>query len=198
MARTKLRTPELRDRVLRVAVDTLAAAGVAGFTTRRVASGADTSLPAVYELFGDKAGLVREVFFEGFRRLRTGLDDLPTTEDTRADLLAVLAVYRRFLRANPELADVMFSRPFADFDPGPDEARAGADVRELVVGRVRRAVDAGVLAGDATDIAHVLVALAQGLAAQEAAGWLGTSAASIERRWALAVDAVLTGLAPAR
>jgi AcrR family transcriptional regulator len=195
MARTKLRTPELRDRVLRVAVDTLADAGVAGFTTRRVASGADTSLPAVYELFGDKAGLVREVFFEGFRRLRAGLDDLPRSEDTRADLLAVLAVYRRFLRANPELADVMFSRPFADFDPGPDEARAGADVRELVVGRVRRAVDAGVLTGDATDIAHVLVALAQGLAAQEAAGWLGTSVASIERRWALAVDAVLTGLA---
>ncbi len=198
MARTKLRTPELRDRVLRVAVDTLADAGVAGFTTRRVASGADTSLPAVYELFGDKAGLVREVFFEGFRRLRAGLDDLPTSEDTRADLLAVLVVYRRFLRANPELADVMFSRPFADFDPGPDEARAGADVRELVVGRVRRAVDAGVLTGDATDIAHVLVALAQGLAAQEAAGWLGTSVASIERRWALAVDAVLTGLAQAR
>ena len=71
-------------------------------------------------------------------------------------------------------------------------------MRELVVGRVRRCVDAGVLAGDATDIAHVLVALAQGLAAQEAAGWLGTSAASIERRWALAVDAVLTGLTQAR
>jgi hypothetical protein len=28
-----------------------------------------TSVPAVYELFGDKAGLVREIFFEGFRRL---------------------------------------------------------------------------------------------------------------------------------
>ena len=31
---------------------------------------AQTSTPAVYELFGDKAGLVREVFFEGFRLLR--------------------------------------------------------------------------------------------------------------------------------
>ena len=197
MARTKLRTPELRDRVLRVAVDTLADAGVAGFTTRRVASGADTSLPAVYELFGDKAGLVREVFFEGFRRLRAGLDDLPTTADPRADLLAVLAVYRRFLRANPELADVMFSRPFADFDPGPDEARAGADVRELVVGRVRHAVDAGVLAGDATDVAHVLLALAQGLAAQERAGWLGTTRASRDRRWALGVAVGLGGVGTA-
>jgi AcrR family transcriptional regulator len=195
VARTKLRTPELRERVLEVAVDTLADAGVAGFTTRRVASGASTSLPAVYELFGDKAGLVREVFFEGFRRLGAGLEELPVTDDARADLLAVLGVYRRFLRANSELADVMFSRPFADFDPGPDEARAGAAVRELVVGRVRRAVDAGMVTGDATDVAHVLVALAQGLAAQETAGWLGTSAASVERRWALAVDSMLAGLA---
>ena len=198
MARTKLRTPELRDRVLQVAVTTLADGGVAGFTTRRVASGAATSLPAVYELFGDKAGLVREVFFEGFRRLRARLDALQATDDARADLLAVIDGYRIFLRDNPELADVMFSRPFADFDPGPDEASAGAAVREFVVGRVQRAIDDGVVAGDATDVAHVLVALAQGLAAQEAAGWLGTSRASIERRWALGVTAALDGLSPDR
>lgn len=56
--RPKQRTPELRDEVLRVALTMLATDGVEGFTTRRVASGASTSVPAVYELFGDKAGLV--------------------------------------------------------------------------------------------------------------------------------------------
>jgi hypothetical protein len=44
----------------------------------------------------------------------------------------------------------------------------------------------------------VLLALAQGLAAQETAGWLGTSKASIDRRWKLAFDATLDGLAAAR
>ena len=38
--------------------------------------------------------------------------------------------------------------------------------------------------------------MVQGLAAQEAAGWLGTSAASIERRWDLALRAAIDGLAP--
>jgi hypothetical protein len=94
------------------------------------------------------------------------------------------------------LAEVMFSRPFADFDPGPDELRAGSAVREFIVGRVRRCTDAGILGGDDTDIAHVLVALAQGLAAQESAGWLGTSQASRDRRWDLAIRAVLDGLSP--
>ena len=69
-------------------------------------------------------------------------------------------------------------------------------MREFIVGRVRRCTDAGILGGDGTDIAHVLVALAQGLAAQESAGWLGTSQASRDRRWDLATRAVLDGLSP--
>lgn len=194
MPRAKQRTPELRDHVLRVAVAMLASDGVAGFTTRKVAEEADTSPPAVYELFGDKAGLVREVFFEGFRRLRQRFDRLDATDDTRADLERVVATLRRFVRDNPVLSELMFSRPFADFDPGASGTEAGRAVREFVVGRVRRCVDAGILVGDATDIAHVLVSLTQGLAATETAGWLGTSKASVERRWGTAVRAVLDGL----
>jgi AcrR family transcriptional regulator len=192
--RAKQRTRELRDHVLQVAVAMLAIEGVAGFTTRRVAQEAATSTPAVYELFGDKAGLVREVFFEGFRLLSRRFDRIGVSDDPRADLVRVVRVFRAFVRENPVLAEVMFSRPFADFDPGPAEITAGSAVRELIVARVRRTIDAGILRGDPTDVAHVLVALAQGLAAQEAAGWLGTSKASIDRRWALAVDAVLDGL----
>jgi AcrR family transcriptional regulator len=192
--RTKQRTPELRERVLQVAVEMLTNEGVAGFTTRKVAEGADTSTPAVYELFGDKAGLVREVFFEGFRMLRRYLEQVEPSHDPRADLTRLIQVLRTFARENPTLAELMFSRPFADFDPRPAERRAGTSVREFIVAMVTRGIDAGVLAGDPTDIAHVLIALAQGLALQETAGWLGTSKASIDRRWDLAVDAVLNGL----
>jgi AcrR family transcriptional regulator len=192
--RVKQRTPELRDHVLRVAVMTLADDGVAGFTTRKVARRAQTSTPAVYELFGDKAGLVREVFFQGFRLLRERFGTLTDSSDPRADLIAVISAFRVFVGENPVLAQVMFSRPFADFDPGPDEVAAGSSVREFIIGRVRRCLDAGLLAGDATDIAHVLLALAQGLASQETAGWLGTSRASMDRRWDLAIRAALRGL----
>ncbi len=198
MPRVKQRTPALRDKVLLVAVAMLAEDGVAGFTTRRVARGASTSIPAVYELFGDKAGLVREVFSEGFRQLGHRLDQLDGTDDPRADLVRVFGIIRSFVVANPVLAEVMFARPFADFDPGPDDLIATGSVRRFIVARVRRCLDAGVVAGNETDIAHVLLALAQGLAAQEAAGWLGTSKASIDRRWKLAFNATLDGLAAAR
>jgi AcrR family transcriptional regulator len=196
MPRPKQRTPELRDKVLQAAVAMLADDGVAGLTTRRVALDAGTSIPAVYELFGDKAGLVREIYFEGFRQLLRRLDAVPETAEPRADLMKVGTVVRAFVRDNPVLSQVMFSRPFTDFDPGPDELAASGSVRVFFVNRVRRGIDAGVLAGDPTDIAHVLLALGQGLAAQESAGWLGSSAASINRRWALAYRTLLDGLHP--
>jgi len=60
-------------------MDTLVADGVTGFTTRRVAQAARTSTPAVYELFGDRAGLVREMFFQAFRQPGEGFDQLDAT-----------------------------------------------------------------------------------------------------------------------
>jgi AcrR family transcriptional regulator len=195
MPRAKQRTPELRDRVLEVAVAVLTEHGLSGLTTRRVAELADTSVPAVYELFDDKAGLLRAVFFEGFRRLGRELAKVPATDDPLADVVRLGPVFRRFGSEQTALARVMFSRPFADFDPGPDELAAGASVREVFVGRIERCVRADRLVGNPTDIAHVLLALVQGLVVQESGGWLGASRASIDRRWSLGVRAVLDGFA---
>jgi AcrR family transcriptional regulator len=196
--------------VLDAALTSLADDGVAGLATRRVAARADTSAPAIYELFGDKSGLVRELFFEGFRRLGAELAAAgspgPGPEgvgvggaavgDPRAEVEAAFAVFRAFARRNPQLSLLMFSRPVAEFEPGPDERAAGATVRDEVIARIGRCVEAGVLRGDPRDIAHVLVAQAQGLSIQESAGWLGSSPESITRRWELAIRSLLDGLAP--
>jgi AcrR family transcriptional regulator len=194
MPRAKQRTPELRNHLLEVAIATLSEEGIARFTTRRVAERAGTSVPAVYELFDDKAGLVRAMFFEGFRLLGGELAKVPLTDDPLGDLERLVPVFRLFCRAYPRLAQVMFSRPFAEFDPGPEELAAGTAVREVFIGRVRRCVDVRLLSGDPTDIAHVLLGLAQGLAVQEAGRWLGTSGPDIERRWKLGVRSLLAGL----
>ena len=196
--RTKQRTPELREKVLQAAMEMLTSDGLVGFTARRVAEEANTSTPAVYELFGDKAGLVREMFFEGFRLLHRRLRQLEESEDPRAILEGVISILRRFSKDNPVLAELMFSRPFADFDPGPAERTAGAAVREFIIAHVRRCIDAGIIGGNPTDVSHVLLAVVQGLALQDNAGWLGTSKASVDRRWNLAIDAVLGGLSPDR
>jgi AcrR family transcriptional regulator len=192
--RKKERTDELRNHILHIAQTILEREGVSGFTTRRIAQGAGTSVPAVYELFGDKAGVLREVFFEGFQMLRKRYGLLQESDDPRADLVDVLYTIRSFVQAHPVLANLMFSQTFSSFNPGPIELKAGNSVRSFLVKRVRRCLESGILVGNETDIAHVLLALTQGLCAQEQAGWLGTSKASINRRWQLAIHATLNGL----
>ena len=195
MPRPKQRTPQLRERVLQVAVSTLNQDGLSGLTTRRVAQRAGTSVPAVYELFGDKAGLLRAVFFEGFRMLCRQLLAISESDDPVADVQRLIPVFRRFCLDYPALARVMFSRPFQDFDPDPEELAASPSVREIFVGRIKRCTDAGLLTGDPVDIAHVLLALAQGLAVQEGGRWLGKSKASVNRRWEVGVTGILRGFA---
>jgi AcrR family transcriptional regulator len=194
LPRPKQRTPELHDHVLSVAIELLARDGVAGFTARSVAREAQTSTPAVYELFGDKGGLIRELFFEGFRLLRRHLEVFVETEDPRADVIQIVELYRGFIRENRVLSEVMFAHPFTDFEASRSELRAAGAVRSFIVERVRRCIDAGLMHGDEADIALVLIAFTEGLATAEGSDRLGSTRESIDRRWALAVNAVLDGL----
>ena len=197
MPRVKQRTDELHERGVAAALAVLAEEGVTGLTTRNVARRAEASVPAVYEVFGDKAGLIREVFFRGFRLLGDALAALPPADDPLDGLRDVAAGYRAFVVANPVLAEVMFSRPFADFDPSTADDKAGVKVRKIFVERVRLAVDAGLIAGDPTDIALVFFGLLEGLTAAENARRLGSSKASVNRRWRLGLTALFAGLQPA-
>ena len=193
MPRPKQRTPELRRHIIETAVDVLSAQGVSAFTTRSVAEAAATSVPALYELFGDKAGLIRELFFEGFRRLRTAYDDLAPSPDPVADLRAAAATFRRFALANPELFAIMFSQPFDLFQPDRDARETGTATRTFLVDRIQRSIETNQLTGDATDIAHGLLALGIGLATQETSGWLGGNATTRDRRWNSAINGFLGG-----
>jgi AcrR family transcriptional regulator len=190
----KQRTDALRERGVASALAVLAEEGAAGLTTRTVARRAEASVPAIYEVFGDKAGLIREVFFQGFRMLGDDLSAVATTTDPLEDLRRLADAFRRFVLANPVLAQVMFSRPFADFDPTKDDAKAGLKVSKIFVRYVKAAVDEGLFVGNPTDIAHVLFAFAEGLSAAEGAQRLGASKQSADRRWRLGLNALIDGL----
>lgn len=194
MPRPKLRTDELRGSILEVALELLEDQGAAACTIRRIAKLAKTSPPALYELFGDKGGLLQAMYVEGFRRLGAVFAALPPSDSPRADLEASLHAFRAFALAQPALSELMFSRPFTAFDPSAhaaEDAAALAAVRRHLVRGVARCAPG---ASDPSDAAHALLALAMGLATQERAGWLGSTEASRTRRWTLGVRALVEGL----
>jgi hypothetical protein len=87
----------------------------------------------------------------------------------------------------------MFSRPFADFDPGESELRAGASVRKFIVERVRAAIEPTCCTATPR-ISHTSLSRpSRGPAAADRDSRLGSSRASIDRRWRLAIDAMLAG-----
>jgi AcrR family transcriptional regulator len=165
---------ELAGRLVDEAGRILSADGAAALTLRRLASASDTSTMAVYTLFGDKQGLLRAMYAEGFRRLGTALRE--ATQDVPDPLTALAELglgYRRAALANPHLYDLMFGRPVPGFVPDPDtQAVADAAYRPLVEA-VQRCLEAGQLTGGTAErIARYLWAVTHGMVSLELAGHL--------------------------
>jgi AcrR family transcriptional regulator len=173
----------------------LAAEGPSALSTRRVAQETGTSTTAVYSLFGDKAGLVREMFLEGFERLTAAFAAVPRTDDAVADLLALGDAYRANARENPHLYELMFGRPVPEFRPDAEAGRLIQPTFDALVAACRRCVDEGVFVPlPPYDIAVQLNALAHGLASLELRGALG-GREEAEAHWRRALATLLKGLA---
>lgn len=194
MPRPKTRDGALRDRLLAESISLLESGGAVAVTARRVAADAGTSTAAVYELFGDKAGLVRSIFSEGFAQLATALAAVPPSGDPHSDLMALFDTTRRFALGSPMLFEVMFARPFTEFEPDPKDFEAAEQIYSEVIRRVAALLDTKETDQVTVDAAHALVALDRGLIAAELSGTLGRSPESVERRRTIALTATIVGL----
>ena len=192
-----MRDDTLRTRILDEAVALVAGGGTGALTTRAVAAAAETSLPAIHELFGGKAGLARAISAEGFTRLHAALAAVPTTGDARHDVLDAALAFRDFATRNPHLFEVMFSRPIAELGPTPEEQQSAAGVHRAVTERVDALLGRSAPPAERKDAAIGLFGLVRGLAELELAGILGSGPASVERRWRTSVAAFVRGLASA-
>jgi AcrR family transcriptional regulator len=184
---------ELRQALVDAGGRLLASEGPQALTTRRVAQAAGTSTTAVYNLFGDKAGLVRAMFLEGFDRLARAFAAVPRTDDPVADLVALGRAYRANARANPHLYELMFGRPVPGFLPDEATLARTRGTYDDLVRTIRRCIDAGRFeAVDADRVAVHLNGLAHGLTSLELRGSLG-AAEEVDRHWDAAVEATLRG-----
>jgi AcrR family transcriptional regulator len=173
----------------------LAEEGPAALSTRRVAQATGTSTTAVYNLFGDKAGLVREMFLEGFDRLTAAFAAVPRTGDPAADLLALGDAYRANARDNPHLYELMFGRPVPEFRPDAEAGRRIQPTFDALVDACARCVETGAFApAEPYAIAVQLNAMAHGLASLELRGALGDEAEA-DAHWKRAFTSLVKGLA---
>jgi AcrR family transcriptional regulator len=152
MGRPREHDAETREQLLAVAAELSAREGWDAVSVRRVADEAGTSTRAVYSVFGSKQGLEEALHEAMFERLQELLDETPTTDDPRADLLELRRPYRQWATERPEryAAMMRFVGPRAAprSPAGLDLARAAeSQLRALIA----RCAEAGLIAEDDVD-----------------------------------------------
>jgi AcrR family transcriptional regulator len=168
------------------------AGGAEALAVRGIAKDVGTSTRAVYSLFGSKDGLMAALGVRAFDFLRAGLDALPATHNPAADLVEVGLVFRRLATERPALYSTGVQRDVPDLPPWQPVCDAADAAFAVLVRRVARLSDAGLL-GEYSVIEATLQfhALCEGLATLELRGM--RIAFDAERIWRAALASLIAG-----
>jgi AcrR family transcriptional regulator len=179
---------QTRDRLLAAAAHLLHDEGADAVGVRRVAQEAGTTTRAVYSLFGDKEGLLRQLYHDAAEAMRRQHEEVPECEDPLEEITALALGYRRAALQHPNAYEL-----FMGMVPGFDATQEDRDLatRSLrrVLSALTRFVDLGVFPDrDPRALGMQLWAQVHGLATLELQGHLG-SPRDAELRWREAVAA---------
>jgi AcrR family transcriptional regulator len=194
MGRPREHGAATRAALLDAAAELLHDEGPAAVTVRRVADASGTTTRAVYSLFGDKDGLVRELSLDVAETMRRHHEEVPEGPDPVAEIVELAFGYRTAALEKRNLYDVFFGLVGADADP--DDALVALVYRsfERVLRSIRRAIADGRFPGrDEYTVGLHLFALVHGLASLELRGVLGDDGTA-RKVWRQSVETTLAGL----
>ncbi len=168
--------------------------GSEALSVRGIANDVGTTTRAVYSLFGCKDGLIAALGVQAFEFLRAGLESLPPSDDPAADLVETGLVFRRLAIERPALYSIGIQRDVADPPPWQTVCDAADTAFAVLVQRVARLEDAGLLGEQTVDEATLQFhALCEGLATVERRGMRAPFDSN--RLWRAGLSALIAGFA---
>lgn len=174
MARPALRDEQLerfRERLCERALERFAEEGYAGVTLRGLARELGCSHATPYRYFRDKQHIFAAVRALAYERFAEALErGAGERRDPQARLRGMLAAYLRFAREQPRAYRIMFELELPAPDLHPEYWSRERGTWEVWEQEVRRAVEAGVLTGDPSLIAHLFWAGLHGAVSLHLAG----------------------------
>jgi AcrR family transcriptional regulator len=193
MGRRRVHDESTAAALLTAAEDLLQEGGPAALSLRQVAGRAETSVQAVYSVFGSKEALLGALGANAMELLRTGVSALPATANPRDDLVEAALVFRRFALTHPALFEVAFHG--VDPEVWPRFSTETAAALQTLKQRFQRLADAGLL-GRRSLIEAVAAfdALCEGMAILELRRRLA-SEFDQEQLWRDSFTALLSGFA---
>lgn len=148
--RAARRRAETIQRILAIAVEVMAAEGVAALSLSDVARRLGIQPPSLYKYFPSKLALYDAVFEQGARGVRDGCRE--AIADSRPGMPALSAVLERlahFVVANPVYAQLLYWRPVPGFTPSPQAYLPAQQFQADIAAVLHEAVRRGHLHADA-------------------------------------------------
>ena len=165
----------LRDKVIRAAVEYIAASGPDGLSFRRIAADAGVSHQAPYHHFGDREAIFCEIGLEGFRRF-VEVMTAPASSEEDPDLVTrSLERYVFFALGNVGHFRVMFRSDLCRIERLPELQDAADAAFETLLTLVAEVLGEGASVDEIRVMATTLWSLAHGLATLLIDGPLGAT-----------------------
>jgi AcrR family transcriptional regulator len=164
---------KFRTRLCKAAVRRFSRDGLQGVTLRRLAADLGCSPMTPYRYFRDRQEIIAAVRADAFRRFAGLLEEAYDSEsDPVARARAVGRTFLGFACAEPDLYRLMYDVGQPDEANYPELTRHRARARDVIVRQNAALIDAGLLAGDAVEISHVMWASTHGAIMLHLAGIL--------------------------
>lgn len=192
MPRPKVYDEDLRNRLVSRAASLMTEGGPSALALREVAAAEGTSTTAIYSMFDDRAGLIREVGLTASVSFVEAQRAVAMTDDPFADLFSLGRAYRIWALDHPALYMVLMA-PTSTFRlEGPlPEARAADPLRDVIVrligAKIFPQVDPNMLLG-------IIWASVHGFVSLELAGYFNpTPRAQLDHMYQAQLDSIGRG-----
>ena len=194
---------DTRSLILAAALELLREQGQHALTVRAVATRAGCSTIGVYTWFGSKDGLIDAILAEGFAGFGDALATAPRPAGPLGRIRGQAMAYRTWALGHPAHYQVMFARQDPSHTPSNEAGAAALRAYEELHAGVMEARTRGELRTDDVEaVALTCWGLAHGLVSLELANPKPPELADQPdmdlRAFALAVDVLARGLAPAK
>ncbi|WP_036696534.1 TetR/AcrR family transcriptional regulator [Paenibacillus taiwanensis] len=129
--------------IIEVAASIMQEYGPEAVTIRRVAEKMECSTKIIYNLFGNKDGLAKQLFLEGCKLLADAFQAVP--EQTKLDLFLwdIGQAYWKFSQNYTSYYMVMFGGAFSEFKPTEESLQATITALQQVITIITKAINQG-------------------------------------------------------
>jgi AcrR family transcriptional regulator len=170
VSRPKVYDEDLRERLVARAAAMIAESGMTHLALRQVAAAEGTSTTAIYSMFEDRAGLIREVGHTASLGFAAAQRAVPVTDDPIVDVFNLGRAYRAWALEHPALYLVLMTPEAPELRlEGPlPVAAAGGAIRDVIF----RLIDASLFPPvDPNMVLGIVWASVHGFVSLELAGY---------------------------